>query len=140
MRVGRKGFYLIEVIIALTLVLIVLIFTAPFIMVTARNYVSAEKVGVSGSVEAIVENKIMNLDYYKVNSGLNDGIKSCEESIEKGVNTISVQENGKTVVYGTYYKVNELEPGIRKRVTVVLCWKDKGKLLKREVIIEKTKW
>ena len=137
---SRKGFALLETIVGLVLFLIVLTFTPLFIASVMKGTSSAEKLSYSGDVEEIVRNKIRNLDYYDVDSSLNKGNKSCEDALNRDENTIKIQKGGKRIIYGVYYNIVELEPGVRKRVTVDICWKNRGKLYEREIVVEKTKW
>ena len=136
---NRKGYGLIEVIIASFLLFMVLVFTAPFIISVYRNSNSGGKLSYSVPVEEIVRENIESLSYDSVSNALNKGNTSCADALKRGVNVIKIQQNGKTVTYGVYYSVKELEPGFRKRVDVTLCWKNRGKIAYREVLIEKTK-
>ena len=136
---GRKGFFLLETIIAGVILFLVLVFTAPFILTTYKKFSTTEKIGTSADVVEVISSYLNNINYEKVDNSLNNGAVSCKDALENNKNVIEIQKNGKDVKYGVYFNVKETVPGAVKEVKITICWKDRGKLNQREVILEKTK-
>jgi len=136
---GRKGFFLLETIVAGVLLFLVLVFTAPFILTTYKNFSATEKIGTTADVVEVVSNYLNNLSYEEVDNSLNNGAVSCKDALENNKNIIEIQKNGKDVKYGVYFSVKETVPGAIKEVKITVCWYSRGKLVQREVVLEKTK-
>jgi len=124
----RKGFTIIEVLMALAIATIVFLGLLAALLY-ARNYnmIKATQYEAMRILHEKLE-ELSKMDYSSVTSALNNGATDCQDALDNRKNYISRYVGNLKVDYGIYYGISENPVLQLKKVELDVCWRYRGRL------------
>lgn len=124
--VNRKGFTIIETLVALVILAVALL----GLLAAYAGYFKYSSLNtIREQTSKILEEKldyVRSLNYDNVTTSLNNGAANCSDALSKSINTGSINVGNLNLKYATYYGITNSTD--YKIVAVDVCWRYRGKL------------